>query len=303
MKIRNSLYAFFAMQGILFLTVTGLFAGSQTAASARIPADSVQIVFLANVNASYENCHCGDHPLGGLDRVLTIVKGWRSQNPKLQIFDGGDFLNAYPYPALNRLILDLYALLRPDIVSLGDQELQSGNLAFQQELFKSRFPILNTNLRLADWPLQKVYKIYLKSRQIDVLHYLDSSCFLWEKPASDVRLSEASFKKAYNALPEHSYRIVIFHGEKDRLRNFIKRYPGIHLILLAHAQTKEFQNKRLPWILGPGTDSEYVTRLDLAFSVNKIRPSLKLVTVPVELSVKPDPQARKRIEQFLQTAK
>ncbi len=306
-KIKNiiSLYSFLRVQGILFLSTGILLAASQPHTVIRISADSLQMVLLANVNANYENCHCGEHPLGGLDRVITVIKQWRAKNPELVIADGGDFLNAYPYPALDRLVLNLYALIHPNIISLGDQELQIGNRNFQKKIFQYDFTVLNTNVIIDSLPeLQKRLEIRLKTRQIDVLTYLDPSAFLWEKRAPNVHLSEAQFKSTYQKVrTDDAFRIAIFHGERDRLPDFIKRYPQFHLILLAHAQTQMYKNQHLPWILGPGTDSEYVTRLDLKFSENKKLPAIKLVRTPVELNIKTDPQARERIDQFLQISK
>lgn len=286
------------MLGIL-LFASHVQAGNHSKIELHIPADSVQIVYLANVNANYENCHCGDHPLGGLDRVKTIVKQWRDRNPHLLLFDGGDFLNAYPYPSLNRMIINLYYLLRPDLICLGDQELQAGNLGFQKEIFNRGFNILSTNATVGRFPLERQIDIQLLSHCIRIFSYLDSSAFLWEKPAKDTKLSARAFDAVYReSLSENVFRVVIYHGERDRLGLFIKQHPAIHFLLLAHSQIKEFRHAAFPWILGVGTDSEYVTRISVLFTTPEKAPKLRITTVPVELSIQPYAQARKIINAF-----
>ncbi len=287
------------MQGILFLTNMPLCAGAKSPVVIHLPADSLQIVFLANVNANFENCHCGEHPLGGLDRVITVVNQWRRQNPHLLLIDGGDFLNAYPYPALNRMILHLYRLLRPDMLSLGDQELQKGNIEFQDEIFNGAFRFLNSNISVGKFPLEKEMAIRLKSHNITILSYLDPSSFLWEKPAQNVQINMASFEQSYRrSLAAKNFRIVIFHGEQDRLKAFIKTHDKVHLILLAHAQVRTSKTNSLPYILGVGTDSEYLTRISLKFNSGKFYPELRVKSLPIELTIKPNSSARQIIEEF-----
>ena len=284
---------------ILLFFVPFVQAADHPTVNLRIPADSVQMVYLANVNANYENCHCGEHPLGGLDRVVTVVKRWRRENPRLLLFDGGDFLNAYPYPSLNGMILKLYGLLQPKFVCLGDQELQTGNLKFQEKIFNSGIPVLGTNLFVGAFSLNRQIRIKLKNHRIRIFSYLDSSAFLWEKPARNVKLSDKTFDLIYRqSLNQNDFRIAIFHGERDRVNRFVKRYPEIRLLLLAHSQTKEINRSTFPWILGIGTDSEYVTRISLIFSGKNKTPELKIKTVPIELSIRPDDEARKIIDAF-----
>ena len=262
-----------------------------------LPVDSVQIVFLANINANYENCLCGNPPLGGLDRMLTLVERWRQKNSRLLVFDGGDFLNAYPYPAVNRLILRLYRLLQPDVLVLGDQELQKGNDSLQAEM--RSFPIINSNVILAGSPLASQMTVRLASRRLLVFSYLDSSAFLWENPARDVRLKEDRFARTYRAsLNPKVFRIVIFHGEQDRMKRFLQKYPRIHLLLLAHAQIRTLQLKKIPYLIAPGSDSEYLTRISLIFQKGKRLPRIFVKTIPVGLQIAPNSKARNIIEAF-----
>ncbi len=290
---------------ILYFWVSLVFFGSysqieaKTSARITLPVDSVQIVYLANVNANYENCLCGEPALGGLDRIVTVISSWRAQNPRLLVFDGGDFSNAYPFAALNRLVLNIYRLIRPDLIVLGDQELQQGDTLLQKEMCSGAFPVLNSNMRWPSLPLMSKLSIRLAHHTIDVFSYLDSSAFLWAKPFANVRLNEVQFSRAFKrSLGQRRFRIVIYHGEREHLPGFLKKYPQIHLILLAHTQIRLIQQKKFPWLIGVGTDSEYLTRLSLVFSQRAQWPRMVVKSVPIVLSITPNPQARRYIQEF-----
>ncbi len=262
-----------------------------------IPADSLQIGYLANVNAVYENCLCGENPLGGLDRIANLLQQWRKKNPYLQVWDGGDFLNAYPYPELNRLIIRLYRLMNVNLVVLGDQELQQGNASFFPLMGKALPLLLNSNVKLKNMPLARKAIFKLRHHRVVVMSYVDESSFLWEKAASGVGFSDRLFGSVWAGIPRADFKILIFHGEYSRLAPFLKRFPVFDLVLLAHEQ-KVFVNRNTrPMVLAPGSDSERIWKISLRWTKQKARPVVTLRQTKVTLKVQPLKEARRLIEE------
>ncbi len=262
-----------------------------------VPADSLQIAYLANVNAVYENCLCGENPLGGLDRIANIVQQWREKNPLLQVWDGGDFLNAYPYPELNRLIIRLYRLMNVNLVVPGDQELQQGNASFFPLMGKALPLLLDSNVKLKSIPIVRKVIFKLRHHRVVVMSYLDESSFLWEKAASGVGFSDRLFSSVWARIPRADFKVLIFHGDYSRLAPFLKRFPAFDLILLAHEQKAFVKQNIRPVVLAPGSDSERIWKISLRWTEQKARPVVTLRQTKVTLKVKPLKEARRIIEE------
>ena len=261
-----------------------------------IPADSLQIGYLANVNAVYENCLCGENPLGGLDRVASLLRQWRKKNPHLQVWDGGDFFNAYPYPELNRLIIRLYRLMNVNLVVLGDQELQQGNASFFPLMGKSLPLLLDSNVKLKNVPIVRKVLLKLKHHRVVVMSYVDESSFLWEKAAEAVELSDRLFGSVWEHIPHADFKVLIFHGDYSRLAPFLRRFSAFDLVLLGHEQKAFVKRNTRPVILAPGADSERIWKISLTWPKQKARPVVTLKQTEVTLKVTPLKEARRLIE-------
>ncbi len=283
---------------LLFLFIASLPAQKLKTPSSQISADSLEILYIANVNAAYENCLCGDRPLGGLDRVFTFVEYYRALNPSLIFIDGGDFLNSYPYDSLNKLILDIYQIMKPDVVVPGDQELLIENKDIVSLLFRKNLNILGSNLNLNSEELLDSFKINADKFRISILSYLDKSSFMMNKPLAEAKPDNQKFQKNYRrALKFSDYRILLYHGERSQLEKILERYPKFDLVFSAHSQILEFKNNVKPVIIGAGSDSEYLIRIVIR-SFNRGQPFVKFQKIPIDLSITPSPEIRPIIEKF-----
>ncbi|NOX90704.1 MAG: hypothetical protein GXO77_17020 [Calditrichaeota bacterium] len=282
----------------MFLFITSLPAQKLKAPSPQISADSLEILYIGNVNAAYENCLCGDRPLGGLDRVFTMVKHYRALNPSLIFIDGGDFLNSYPYDSLNKLILDIYQIMKPDVVVPADQELLIENKDIVSLLFRKNLTILGSNLNLDSEELLDSFKIKADKFRISILSYLDKSSFMMNKPLAEAQPDDRKFQKNYQrSLKFSDYRILLYHGERSQLEKILERYPKFDLVFSSHSQILEFKNKVKPVIIGAGSDSEYLIRIVIR-SFSRGQPVVKFEKIPIDLSITPSPEIRPLIEKF-----
>ncbi len=265
--------------------------------------DSIQFIYLANTNAAYENCHCGDNPLGGLDRIGHLVNEIREKNPQVVFIDGGDFTNSYPFDELNRLTIEIYKHLKPDILMPADQEFQTGNRKIASSLGKLPSFLLASNFTFKNLPLQPVKYLSCGKAKIAVLAFLDKSSFWYVKPLPELKFSKQKFKKNFEtACASSDFQIVIFHGEEAGLSNFLQEFPDVDLILMAHDQSQNDKLTARPTIICAGADGEYLTLFTLRFSQQNFN-SIRLTKIPVSLSVPADQKIEKIISDFKKVQK
>ena len=54
-----------------------------------LKADVFYLIYTSNVNGAIENCGCGSEPLGGLNRVNTVIKQFKQDHDNVFVVDGG----------------------------------------------------------------------------------------------------------------------------------------------------------------------------------------------------------------------
>ena len=257
----------------------------------------LEILFFSNVNGVIQNCNCGNPSLGGIARIISVIKQKRKNNPNILVIDGGDFFNPYKYPALNNAVVELYQLLQPDIIVLGDQELVEG-ISFLRAYtrFFQQKTIL-TNATLSEIKLKQVKKINPnKVDEVRFLSYLDPSAFDIIKQPDLFSFDITGFTDAYNQVTKKQKLIVIFHGTESALQNFLKKYSKIDVILLAHAQTNRVDLSSRPMIIGGGTDGEILQEIHIIFQESITNAELQ--SIPVSLDITPDSSAMKIIRKW-----
>ena len=257
-----------------------------------------EILFFSNVNAAIKNCNCGNPSLGGLARIITIVKNRRAENPNLLLIDGGDFFNSYPLPSLNNAVVELYDELKPDILVVGDQEFVEGTSFLRSHLKKHDNYLLHSNMQFTSNGILKGNTgNILVHDQLVFLSYIDTASFdLIEKP-QDISFSNHYFNKLYHAnLEKNNFLIGIFHGPEKNLNEFRKSYPQFDLILLGHAQSTRKQLSGKPFIIGGGSDGENIKKITIQNNFEKF--SVSLEDIPVTLDVVPDATALRIIQKW-----
>ncbi len=237
-----------------------------------------EILFLSNVNGMIQNCHCGSPALGGLGRLASVVQKKRHSNPHLLFIDGGDFLNPYSYPLLNKSILAIYQTMKPDIIQLGEQDYCEG------KSFLTAWPYLATHCLATNYqadgvPSRRFEKIKKREQQsVVILAYLDRSSFAYALSSEKYfNFDEDLFQKMYNKFSKDSYLVVIFHGSGPALTKFTLKFPAIRLVLFAHEQCEQSPSNTSPAIICGGSDARFLNDICLKWS-----PQTKSYSVSVE---------------------
>lgn len=256
-----------------------------------------EILYISNVNGNIENCHCGKNPLGGLDRIAFVLDKRRSQNPQLLFIDGGDFLNTYPFPALNQTVIDIYAELKPDLLVLGDQEFGEGPDFAGQIISNFSSCILATNYHFKKNPFLLSRKIKTSNgRRVVILSFLDKSSFEFREKDKDLTFDNKQFNDEYNRLDKNDIIIVIYHGEIRLLDSFLDLYPGVDLVLTAHEQSNIMQLDSRPAVIGGRADGEYLIQIYIRQNDSEIY--FNANPIPLDLKTEKDGKINSIIEQF-----
>lgn len=256
----------------------------------------IEILYYSNLNGNVENCRCGTPPLGGLSKIITIVKAEKKENPNLLFIDGGDFLNTYPFPELNRSILKSYSYFTPDLLTPGDQEFIP-ETSFTLPFFRqNRERIVLTNAFPDSLRLRKMYEKKISGRSITILGYLDSSAFYYGNRKPPVKLDEMTFRETYDGLAKGECVMVLFHGSEKAMKRFRYTYPKITLILFAHEQSSLIVDDIPPFVVGGGADGEFLRHIFLDFAHKQ--PYISVKQYPVYENIDSDTTVEAFIEEY-----
>jgi 2',3'-cyclic-nucleotide 2'-phosphodiesterase (5'-nucleotidase family) len=261
------------------------------------PSPIIEILFHANLNGNIENCGCGDPPLGGLSRIVTLVKEKKEQNPELIYIDGGDFCNTYPFEELNQCVLDIYNFYTPDLMLTGDQEYIQGIKFLRSFLKQHEDHILGTNLRLAGHNFSRLKILNIQGISLALTTYLDTTAFIFLTKDKDLILDHDMFEQTYQRVKDYDIVITVFHGSASVLEKFKKSYPEITLILFAHEQNKQVNDEVPPFVVGGGADGEFVNWITLLKKESYFL--LKNQQILIKNEIQPD----KIVEEMIETYK
>ncbi len=261
------------------------------------PSSEREILFIANINGVIENCSCPAKPFGGMGRLAAIISRKREENPDLLFIDGGDFLNSYSYQALNEAVMDIYRLMKPDIITLGDQEFVEG-LGYFERNFKDFLPwIRASNIQAGKQKFLPKAAFREKNKlPVVILAYLDKKAFSFIPLEKEISFHEEIFEQEYRQVKSSDFLIVVYHGLFWRLKNFVKKYPDIDCVLLGHNQTDNFMIDEKPWIIGGGVDGEYLIDIKIKDIDNVAK--IEVSKIEVKKSVLQEKTAEKIIDKF-----
>jgi len=254
-----------------------------------------EILYYANLNGNIENCNCGEPPLGGLDRISTVIKRYREKNPELIVIDGGDTFNTYSFPELNTAIVKAYQVIKPDIWLLSEQELIEGDLFLADAVRKVEAEIISTNYSFKNIQSKKTKKYSLHKKNVHIYGFLQPGLFRIH--SDKTKIEQAQFKQFLRVLKKEEYNILIFHGETDLLENNSDQFQDFDLILTAHMQNDNRNTESKPAIIGAGTDGENIIHISLHKSGNGI-----IITVE-QIAIGLDIESDQKIQQFIQDYK
>jgi 2',3'-cyclic-nucleotide 2'-phosphodiesterase (5'-nucleotidase family) len=220
--------------------------------------NSFSILYIANINATLENCGCGKEPLGGVDRLMTVIKQSREKYHDLLVLSGGDYFNSYSFLSLNTAMLEALQLLQFDLFVPGDQEF------VENEQFADRVrTVLGKTWFTSNTGKSKsaVRTFNFSSLRINITAYLSPASFTFIPKPDYLILS-----RIHPVLPEgdaHIFNCMIFHGSLAEASALARQYPELDLILLGHEQYPSAQSIGHTTILGSGRDGECVVLLQV----------------------------------------
>ncbi len=219
------------------------------------------IAYWANLNANLENCLCGDPPLGGLDRIAATVDSLREAHPGLIVIDGGDSFGPYPYAALNRLVLQAQDIVKPDLRFAGDQERREKAL-FNKH--KDRF------FGTAGDTVLSRYGMLISA-------WLEPSLAMENEPlpAQSIVTSDSTLD------------VVLYHGPDNGIEAFIKKHPGIDLLLTAHTQRPYKEMEGSPFVVSGGADGEILAHIRVSEKAGQYEVSARFLPMYLEKAAHP----------------
>ncbi len=281
--------------GIFLLTGPTVFAANLDNDLAAKKTPAIEILFTANLNGSIENCNCGNPPLGGLDYLATLIKRKRTVLYPVLFIDGGDFFNSYPYFELDETALQILDILQPDAFLPGEQEFLEDEKLIKR-LFKIT-PVLGANFQYNGYPKNMVIVRDLPGNmKLFISGYLSPESFP-ERIPPKLAFSEESFKSIYDNLQKDNILVVVFHGTKQALDQFITNYPKTDLILWAHEQSRFVDISDNPAVVGGGSDGEHLILVDIFFD-NKKEVRIQVERIPVSKRISSDTKVKKILENF-----
>jgi 2',3'-cyclic-nucleotide 2'-phosphodiesterase (5'-nucleotidase family) len=224
---------------------------------------SFSILYVANINGTLENCGCGKDPLGGVDRLMTVVEQCREKYKNILVLNGGDYFNSYSFLSLNTTMLETLRLLQFDLFVPGDQEFVE-NEQFNTQLrnllgktwFASNIGKNKSAIRTFDFsPLRINITAYLSPASFSFIPrpgYLVLNKILPSLPDEDTE-----------GLKTEGFNCMIYHGSLAEACALARQYPELDLILLGHEQNPAVQLIGNTTVLGSGRDGECVFLLQV----------------------------------------
>jgi len=235
------------------------------------------VIYTANINATLQNCGCGKIPLGGIDRIKTLVDSFRAVHPGVILLDGGDFLNSYPFPELNKATLNALDRLMYTFLVPGEHEFVAGF-----EMVKQHFEgnLLLSNIRWNENPgtISEYLTGNLRFRAV-----IDVGCFeRIDLPGG--RINPDLINIISDQRSDSVYDIVVYHGSLNHIFEGSFDVQGAGMILLAHDQYSGVQYVSGVPVVGAGKDGEQIVIITISE-----RFETEIRHIKITERIKPDP--------------
>ena len=248
----------------------------------------VSIYYTASLNGNLIGCECKGVPKAGLSTTAAYL---REIDPESSIIiELGDFNDARTDKLLSATIMDLYAELGYDVLSLGDQELASGIDFFEESSEKLNF--ICNNLELDGKPLTpEPVIIQRKGIKIGIAAIINPDVFFFysDEVKTRINISEPP-SAAEQALAElnaagSNFNLLLYHGGTEDAKQLYAEQTGWDAVLAAHDQVLLEKQDGNRLIASPGEEGNRVGRLDLTFrfqKLNKLENSMRYFKYEVD---------------------
>ncbi|RMG65978.1 MAG: hypothetical protein D6715_07710 [Calditrichaeota bacterium] len=247
------------------LALTGIFTLSS--------AQTLHLAYTANINGTLTDCGCGEEPVGGIDRLATLIDSLRRAHPDLILLDGGDLLRSYSLPRLNAFVLQWAARMGYDALNVGDQELVEGMAFLAAQAHP--LPWVSLNLQFPALAAQTgsfrprgELTITRDSAQVMVTGLTSPQAFSFITPPPDLRMEPPQRALLQlQAMPSgpRVLTVVLFHGDWPEAEALASQLPEGSLLLVAHSQQLRVKRLARCTLLEPGPDAQYLTSIEARF--------------------------------------
>ncbi len=181
---------------------------------------------------------------GGLDRLASVIKRIRAEDPDAQLLFAGDLISPSIESSIFRgaQMIDGLNAVGVSAAVLGNHEFDFGPAVLQQRLAESRFPWLGTNVYQADF--SRVPRLHstlaARVRGIDVGYFglLTRDTLVSSSPGPNIRIMDevGTARAIVPILQRNGARVIVgvthIHMHEDQ--QILREVPGIHFIAGGH---------------------------------------------------------------------
>ncbi len=181
---------------------------------------------------------------GGLDRLASVIKRIRAEDPEAQLLFAGDLISPSIESSVFRgaQMIDGLNALGVSAAVLGNHEFDFGPAVLQERLAESRFPWLGTNVYQADF--SRVPRLHTtlagRVRGIDIGYFglLTRDTLVSSSPGPNIRVMDevGTARAIVPILQRGGARVIVgvthIHMHEDQ--QILRDVPGIHFIAGGH---------------------------------------------------------------------
>ena len=271
--------------------LVSLMCGAVLLGGSELLAQEFSILFTASANGNYQNCHCPDVPLGGLDKRAQLIASYRDGDPDVLVVDNGDNFVDYLSPGVEGIIITAFDLTDYDVINIGDQDIAYGPAAYFE-----LSALIQTH--------GEAVTIRKESMTYSVLPILDPDATRFYPDFIFEDFSLADYEQQIELwleedLPAKTFRVLLSHAGFDADRTLAQKYPAIDLIIGGHSQTvldTLVIVAGVP-IVQAGGNGGYVGEIRFSSGAGEFR-VLEYVLHPLGLELPGHPEMMKRIDQY-----
>jgi 2',3'-cyclic-nucleotide 2'-phosphodiesterase (5'-nucleotidase family) len=269
---------------ITFLLMTALLLAEEAKPTLRI-------LFTNSANGQVENCHCPDHPYGGLEKRALYLEKYHAQFPNALILDNGDNFTFSMLKDPEAITVQAFELMPYDLINLGDQD-----IAAAPEAYLSLEKIVRRPNQIITLQKENIH--------VSILAYLH--------PATTNFYPEFTFENMEILSPQDiipqwlqqsksaDLQILLSHSGFENDEEIARAFPEIDLIVGGHSQTvldSLYLENGVP-IVQAGGNAYYIGEIILEKQQTWQVKSHSLI--PLTLEMPDHPELKKQIDQWHQ---
>jgi hypothetical protein len=226
--------------------------------------NKINILYTANINATYKDCNCGKDPLGGLNRIKTYVDEYRKNNDNVLFIDGGNFFNSYKNTELNQSALRALEFLNYDLLAAGIHIFTEDRSFFYEFLRNFSKTTINSNCNLET---TKFKEFNINGTRVRFYAFISPNVFKYSKQPDWLTIDDkiVNFKNMPGGI-----NILIYNGFKTDAELFLKNNNNFDILFLSYDQQFGIWKSGNTTIIGGGHDAESIALVEI-LEVNNIK--------------------------------